>query len=168
MCFQILSHLLLTSVGLQGSLLASVLKYHSTNHWGPVVTSPCGAKGQRPLVLLFWSSITTVNWSSASLWRRCDENRNLALQWPPNRHWKVMGCASLHYLPVWPVILGKDGVVCVHCPICHQHNGLAAVAAPPSLIELETDRERMQVKIKQSVSVFVCVINCLCNEDMSN
>lgn len=48
----------------------------------------------------------------------------------------------IHYLPLWPIILGKDGVVCVHCPICHQHNGLAADAAPPSLIELETDRER--------------------------
>lgn len=48
----------------------------------------------------------------------------------------------IHYLPLWPVILGKDGIICVHCPICHQHNGLATLTTPPSLVELETETER--------------------------
>lgn len=63
----------------------------------------------------------------------------------------------LHYLPVWPVILGKDGVVRVHGPICHQHNGLAAVAAPPSLIELETERETGDTGKNKTKRECVCV-----------
>lgn len=63
----------------------------------------------------------------------------------------------IHHLPLWPIILGKDGVVCVHCPICHQHNGLAAVAAPPGLIELETDREKKEKKVLKQGVVRACV-----------
>lgn len=58
----------------------------------------------------------------------------------------------IHYLPLWPVILGKDGIVRFHCPICHQHNGLATLTSPPSLIKLERERERQRelTKAKQS------------------
>lgn len=62
--------------------------------------------------------------------------------------WCVCLCLLIHYLPLWPVILGEDGIVCIHCPICHQHNSLATLAAPPSLIELDigrqTSRERQR------------------------
>lgn len=47
---------------------------------------------------------------------------------------------AIHYLPLWPVILGEDGIICVHRSICHQHNGLAALTTPPSLVELEIER----------------------------
>lgn len=59
----------------------------------------------------------------------------------------------IHYLSIWPVVLGEDGVICVHCPICHQHNGLATLTTPPGLVELELRRERgtlMQVNKKQN------------------
>lgn len=47
---------------------------------------------------------------------------------------------AIHYLPLWPVILGEDGIVSVHCSVCHQHNGLATLTTPPCLIELEIER----------------------------
>lgn len=49
---------------------------------------------------------------------------------------------ELHYLPLWPVILLKDSIICIDCAICHQHYSLATLTAPPSLIKLETERKR--------------------------
>lgn len=54
-------------------------------------------------------------------------------------------CVLVHftlYLSVWPVILGKDGIIRVHCTICHQHNGLTTITTPSSLIELGREGER--------------------------
>ncbi|TNN82371.1 hypothetical protein EYF80_007492 [Liparis tanakae] len=40
------------------------------------------------------------------------------------------------------VVLGKDGIISVHCTVRHQHNGLATFTTPPCLVELERRRER--------------------------
>lgn len=47
----------------------------------------------------------------------------------------MAGSAST-YLPLGPVVFGKDGVVGVHCPISDEHDGLAADAALSRVVEL--------------------------------
>lgn len=54
----------------------------------------------------------------------------------------LLSAGVIHYLPLWPVVLGKNGIICIHRSICHQHNGLATLTASPRLIELEVERER--------------------------
>ena len=44
--------------------------------------------------------------------------------------------STLPYLSIWPVVLGKDSVIGVHCPIGDEHDGLAADAALSSVVEL--------------------------------
>lgn len=40
------------------------------------------------------------------------------------------------HLSLWPIVLCKDGVVGVHCPIGYEHNGLAANASLSGVVEL--------------------------------
>lgn len=50
----------------------------------------------------------------------------------------VAGSAST-YLPLWPVVFGKDRVVGVHRPVGDEHDGLAADAALSRVVELQKE-----------------------------
>lgn len=56
---------------------------------------------------------------------------------------RCMASAPTH-LPIWPVVLRKDSVIGVHCPIGDEHDGLAADAALPSMVELQ--KKEVQTK----------------------
>lgn len=55
---------------------------------------------------------------------------------------KVMTVSTAHTVPVpthlsvGPVVLCKDGVIGVHCPVSYEHEGLAADASLPRVVEL--------------------------------
>lgn len=48
----------------------------------------------------------------------------------------------VHYLPLWPVVFVKDGIIGIDRSIRHQHNGLATLTAPPCLVELEGEEKQ--------------------------
>lgn len=77
-----------------------------------------------------------------------------------------------HYLPIWPVKLGKDSIICIDCPICHQHYGLAALTAPPGLVELDIKKKKKKrvslVQIRKMLNKFVCHIAWLHNTTLEN
>lgn len=50
----------------------------------------------------------------------------------------MAGSAST-YLPLWPVVFGKDRVVGVHRPVGDEHDGLAADAALSRVVELQKE-----------------------------
>lgn len=43
------------------------------------------------------------------------------------------------YLPIWPIVLRKDSIIGVHCPVCDEHDGLAADASLPGVVELQEE-----------------------------
>ena len=51
----------------------------------------------------------------------------------------TMMSSTSTYLSIWPVVLGKDRVIGVHCPISDEHNGLAADASLSSVVELRKE-----------------------------
>ena len=46
----------------------------------------------------------------------------------------TMMSSTSTYLSIWPVVLGKDRVIGVHCPVSDEHNGLAADASLSSVV----------------------------------
>lgn len=71
------------------------------------------------------------------------------------------GDAGIAHLPVRPVVLGKDGIIRVHCPIGYQHDGLATHTTSARLVELK-DIHTPKNTFKVTCQIYYTAITVVC------